>query len=58
MRLITLKEVAHKLNVSEAAVYRLIKRNKIPYVEVGGVFRFDPDAIDKWIASGGTNAKD
>jgi len=58
MRLLTVREIAEKLQVSEAQIYRMIKRGSIPFVEIGGVYRFDPEAITKWIADGGSNGKD
>jgi len=63
-RLLTLREIAEKLNVNEMTVRRLITKakekcvNPIPFAEVGGVYRFDSDAINIWIANGGSNAKD
>jgi excisionase family DNA binding protein len=46
------------LRLSEAAIYRLIKKDKIPYIALGGVFRFDLDVVNKWIEDGGTRGKD
>jgi len=63
-RLLTLREIAEKLNVNEMTVRRLITKakdgcvNPIPFAEIGGVYRFDGDAISLWVANGGSNAKD
>ncbi len=58
MTLLNIKEVAELLRLSEAAIYRLIKKDKIPYIALGGVFRFDLDVVNKWIEGGGTRGKD
>ena len=58
MRLLTVKEIAEKLQVSEAQIYRMVKKGTIPFVEIGGVYRFEPDTINAWIANGGTGGKD
>lgn len=49
--LLTAKQVAPLLNVSEAGVYRLARENQIPHVHVGTKYiRFSQDAIEKWVA--------
>jgi len=58
MRLLTVREIAEKLQVSEAQIYRMIKKGTIPFVEIGGVYRFEPEAINAWITNGGTGGKD
>jgi excisionase family DNA binding protein len=57
-RLLTLQEVAKLLRLSERTIHRLKDDGKIPYIKVGGVFRFDSIAIDEWLKNGGTDAKD
>lgn len=37
----TVKEVAIILNKSERTIYRYIKKNKINYYQIGGIYRFD-----------------
>lgn len=36
----TIREVAHYLNLSEATVWRLVKAKKLPGFKVGGQHRF------------------
>jgi excisionase family DNA binding protein len=44
--------VAKFLAVSNATVYRWVERGEIPYVLLGDrIIRFDPDAIDAWVAA-------
>jgi|TARA_R100000005_G_scaffold95204_2_gene75843 excisionase family DNA binding protein len=43
--LVTLKDVARYLSVSENNVRNLIRKNQIPYIVVGGIYRFDMDKV-------------
>jgi excisionase family DNA binding protein len=45
-----------RLRTSPQQVYSLARRNLIPHVKVGRRTLFDPDAIERWIAAGGTRA--
>lgn len=47
-KLLTVKEVAAELRISPTTVYRLVKRQKIPYFRVGYDLRFDTEAIKRW----------
>ena len=51
--LLTLREAAKKLRVSEVTLYRLARQGKIPAVKVGGGWRFKPEVLDAWLAHGG-----
>lgn len=46
--------VAGWLEVSEWRVYDLVRQDLIPHVKMGHNVRFDHDAIEGWIAEGGT----
>ena len=48
-QLMTIAEVAELLNVGVRHVRRLVAERRIPYVKWGGLLRFDPDDIDKWL---------
>ena len=48
-RAMTVREVAHLLEVSDKQIYALVSRNLIPYFRVGGALRFDPFAIAAWL---------
>lgn len=50
MELLTVKEVAKKLTLSENTVYRMAAKREIPYIKFGyKTMRFDPVEIDKLI---------
>ena len=48
-KLLTVKEVAAYLVVTERTVYRLIKDPNFPAFKVGGQWRFKIDLIDDWM---------
>src|SRR5690606_7045259 len=45
----TTKELAEYLRLSERSVYRLLERGEIPAVKVGGQWRFRKSAVDEWL---------
>jgi len=51
MELLTIKEVARKLGVSENWVYSHLRLRKpfIPHIRLGGHIRFREVDIDKWV---------
>ena len=54
--LIGATEVARRLGISRGRVYLLARGGTIPpgvSVRVGRALRFDPTALDAWIAAGG-----
>ena len=48
---LTLKEVAEYLKVTERTIYRMVADRKIPAFKVGGSWRFRLGEIDEWIKS-------
>jgi excisionase family DNA binding protein len=56
MRLLTLREVAHYLQVHPGTVYRLVKTRQLKAVRVGRDLRFDLKVVDNWVANGGSAA--
>ena len=46
---LTLKEVADYLKVTERTIYRMVADRKIPAFKVGGSWRFRLVEIDSWI---------
>jgi excisionase family DNA binding protein len=46
--------VATRLGISRWAIYELVKRSALPHVRLGRLVRFDEDAIETFIRSGGT----
>jgi excisionase family DNA binding protein len=50
--IMTTAEVAEYLQVHQRTIYRLIHKGQIPAFKVGSDYRFDSDAIEKWMADG------
>jgi excisionase family DNA binding protein len=48
-KIMTLTEVAEYLRVHSTTVYRLLKQGKLPAFKVGSDWRFDAQAIDRWL---------
>ncbi|KVQ84763.1 hypothetical protein WM24_21120 [Burkholderia ubonensis] len=55
--ILTIKEVADFLKVTERTIYRLAAAKKIPAFKVGGTWRFSRADIDHWIRQQATPAQ-
>jgi excisionase family DNA binding protein len=53
--MMTTRELAEYLKLHEITVCKYAASGKIPAIRIGRVWRFDKDAIDKWI--GGDQGK-
>lgn len=53
--IMTTREIAKYLKLHEITVCKYAAEGKIPSVRIGRVWRFDKEAIDKWIS--GENKK-
>ena len=49
-RLLTVREVATRLGVCTALVYRLCARDELAALRIGGALRFHPKSIDLFVA--------
>ncbi|WP_186035019.1 methylation-associated defense system helix-turn-helix domain-containing protein MAD1 [Burkholderia gladioli] len=49
--ILTIKEVAEYLKVTERTIYRLAAAKEIPAFKVGGTWRFRTVDIDGWISA-------
>src|SRR5437879_13736321 len=49
MTLLTVKDMATRLQVKEKTIYAWASQGKIPCVKVNGVIRFDERAIEQWL---------
>ena len=49
MTLLTVKDMAPRLQVKEKTLYVWASQGKIPCVRVNGVIRFDERAIEQWL---------
>lgn len=47
--ILTLKELAEYLKLTEKTAYRLAAEGKLPGFKVGGSWRFKSDDVDAWI---------
>ena len=56
--ILTLREVAEYLKLSDKSVYRLVQEKKILAFKAGGTWRFRQADVDKWIESRIANAQD
>ena len=51
--LLTIKDLCERWQVSTRFIYRRTEKGSsdpIPHVRLGGVLRFRPEAVDKWLA--------
>ena len=48
-KMLTIREVADYLSLSQRTVYRLIEERAIPALKVGGQWRFEQRALEKWV---------
>ncbi|WP_423377904.1 methylation-associated defense system helix-turn-helix domain-containing protein MAD1 [Burkholderia sp. LMG 32019] len=56
--ILTIKEVADYLKVTERTIYRLAGAKKIPAFKVGGAWRFSRSDIDCWIEQQSTGERE
>jgi excisionase family DNA binding protein len=55
--LMTLKEVALYLRVTEKTIHRLLDKNAIPASKVGKLWRFDREVLNDWLKDNAVSAK-
>ena len=48
-QLLTLRQVAHRMNVSKRTVFRWIENGTLPALRVGAVIRIEPADLDRLI---------
>lgn len=56
--ILTIREVADFLKVTERTIYRLAAAKKIPAFKVGGTWRFSRADIDRWIRRQATQTQE
>ena len=54
--MISIRELAAELGVTDRYVRRVIAERRIPYVKVGHLVRFERCEIDRWVESNRINA--
>ena len=50
-RYLTVAQLADRLQVRESTIYGWVDRDFIPFLMAGDLLRFDPIAIDAWMAA-------
>ena len=53
----TVREVSEYLGLSESKVRRLVKSNGIPFVKLGGCYRFYLPKVREWLSASTTAAE-
>lgn len=56
--IMTIREVADYLKVTERTIYRLAGAKRIPSFKVGGSWRFSKVDIDRWIREQSSSSAD
>lgn len=55
VEIMTIKELAKYLDITEATIYKKVSNNEIPYTKLGTLLRFSKWSIDKWISENTVN---
>jgi excisionase family DNA binding protein len=50
LTILTVREVAKYLRLSEAKVYRLANEHRLPAIRIGKSWRFRKDLLDDWLS--------
>jgi excisionase family DNA binding protein len=50
LTILTVREVAQYLRMSETKVYRLVKCRQLPVFRIGKSWRFRKDLLDEWLS--------
>jgi excisionase family DNA binding protein len=51
MKLLDVSQLSEMLNVKKKTIYDWVHKNKIPYLKLGNLVRFNPNDIDQWLKS-------
>ena len=57
LRMLTIREVANYLSLSERTIYRLIEDGILPALKIGGQWRFEERTLEDWVATEINNHK-
>jgi len=50
-QLLTLRDLAQTLQVSETTIRRMVAKRRLPCLRVGRQLRFAPDALSRWLSA-------
>lgn len=53
--MLTLRETAERLNVSEKTIRRLVANRELAAIRVGNQLRLDADQLEAWISQASSN---
>ena len=53
-QLLTIEQLAQRLGTTVRHVRRLVAERRVPYVKVGRLVRFDPEAVKSWLDASST----
>ena len=56
-QLMNIEELAAYLKLEKQTIYNWLHEKKISGIKIGHVWRFDKDAIDRWLMSRTVNAR-
>lgn len=56
--ILTIREVAEMLKLTEKTAYRLVSDGEIPGFKVGGSWRFSRKELEKWVTEQNRKAND
>lgn len=48
--IMTIKQLAQYLDLTEGTIYKKVSNNEIPYTKLGTLLRFPKWAIDQWVS--------
>lgn len=54
-RIMNVHEVGQYLRCHQSTIYRLIKKDKLPYFKIGSDYRFDREQINRWMRESQVN---
>lgn len=56
-KFLTIKELSGHLNVSVYTLYAWVRKDRIPYLKLNGLLRFDEGDIEKWLENNRSNGE-
>jgi len=48
-KLLTLRQVSEKLQISDNTLYKLARKGEIPAIKIGNQWRFKAQDIERWL---------
>jgi uncharacterized protein len=51
--IMTIRDISFYLKINEKTIYKLAKKNQLPGIKVGGMYRFKKEAVDSWLMDSG-----